>query len=39
MRTMNQEAGLSRRTNIVVGLIVLTALYVVTVLVCKYFLP
>jgi hypothetical protein len=36
---MNQEAGLSRRVNIVVGLFVLTALYIVSVLAFKYFLP
>lgn len=36
---MNQEAGLSRRMNIVVGLLVLTAIYIVSVLAFKYFLP
>ena len=35
---MNQE-GLSRRANIAIGTLVLTALYVVTVLAIKYLLP
>jgi hypothetical protein len=36
---MNSEAGLSRRVNFVVGMLVLTAVYAAMVLAVKYFLP